>query len=956
MSITIPVSAQFDAADVKKQIQIINDQIRILSNTVAMAQNKKFEPVTLKSKEDLDAFIKQVQKLLKIQTELQQKMGQSGQGGKNPFVADWSKLYGDKATRIQKMMAALQFMGVEFNDQPAPKPPAPPAPPAPPGPPGPPRPPAPPGQPPHPGGGGWGRGWGQQGLNVLNSGLNAVGPVGGVFSNALNSGLSGGAGAGLMGLVGGLAAMGVGKIIGAIADKIGKAQDTAIGLDKVYRQIGGIASYGKVKNTVYGAANTLGMDVSEGIGLASSYSRAANLRRGDNLGTGMLVSGGLARTYGIDPNTVAGVMGGFRGSNIARNDKDTRRIGLIIGETIAKSGAFAKADEVMQAVSQYAIAQARQSLNAPDIARYGGGMSSLMGMNLPGMDVAGSAALLSRVNSAMMGGGAGGEASQFLTARVGSAMGLSPFQLRMMRENGMFATKSSTFGAGSIYGKTMGAGPEGDQSYFSATRDQLRRNYGGGTSDYYMAMANHMGINVSQAMALDKMDTGTVNGAGSRLSRLGLDLGKVNATSYGTLGQIESGKGLDTLAQSYLRMGGKNALSTEERDKLLGAYGGNDPEKLKDVLMEVAAKRGAVETEGSQIRDGIAQMNNTMTRLADNAIPALNVMRMAMMKMVGGTESELKEQYIRDETKERRKAVFDRYAGQSKELQTSRRNLIKAGISRSSPEGYAAWARLDKQQAAFDSRIKGELGQIGKDVELETRGISAPEVAGGTGAGGASPAAAAAESAGVISSGGQMPDPVGGSGTPDTGPGQALPAQSGASGNVAGYNLGNLRAVGGGWRRFSNARGGLSAMAGQLLRYRSGAFRTNKNHKTLRDIINIYAPSSENDTSTYVKQVAEWTGLNPDKEIDLRDQGVMRRVLQAMVRKENGEKGLAAASGHYDEAIGDAMRKQSNFTSAYPSDVNLNMKLETPQGNYTAQHTVKPKPYKVDDSFAGRLQ
>ncbi|EIP9221097.1 lytic transglycosylase, partial [Salmonella enterica] len=119
MSINIPISAQFDAADVKKQIQIINDQIKNLSNEVAMASNQKFEPVTLKSKEDLQAFIAQMQKLLKIQTELQQKLKQTGQ--RNPFTADWSKMYGDKGTRIEKLLHALQFMGVEFEDD-TPKP------------------------------------------------------------------------------------------------------------------------------------------------------------------------------------------------------------------------------------------------------------------------------------------------------------------------------------------------------------------------------------------------------------------------------------------------------------------------------------------------------------------------------------------------------------------------------------------------------------------------------------------------------------------------------------------------------------------------------------------------------------------------------------------------------------------------------------------------------------------
>ncbi|ENW4943694.1 lytic transglycosylase [Salmonella enterica] len=944
MSIKIPISAQFDAADVKKQIQIINDQIKILGSTVAQASNQKFEPINLKSKEDLAAFINMAQKLLKIQSELNQKMGQTGQGGKNPFLADWSKMYGDKAQRIEKLRAALQFMGVEFNDNPAPKP----KPPAP-------IPPAPGGAGAGGGGGngnpppanppsspGWQGGWGRQGLNVLNSGLGAAGPVGNVFSRALQSGLSGGAGAGLMGLVGGLAALGVGKLIGAIANKIDHAQDAAIGIDKIYRQIGGIASYSAIKNTTYGVGNALGMDVTEANTLASTYARAANLRRGDNLGSGMLLAGGMARSYGLDPNTVAGVMGGFRGSNISRNDQDSKRIGLVIGETIAKSGAFAKADEVMQAVSQYAIAQARQSLNGPDLARYGAGMSSLMGMNLPGMDVAGSAALLSRVNSAMMQGGANGMASQMLTAGVGTAMHLSPFQLRMLRENGMYATKSSTFGAGSIYGQTMGVGPSGDQSYFSATRDLLRQRYGNNKDQYYMALASHMGISTSQAMALDRMDTGTVNGAGSRLSRLGINMGTVNEQGIATLGQIESGKGLGELSQRYLHGTGKNALSDKERETLLAAYKGSDPEKLKDALASIAAKHGAVETEGSQIRDGIAQLNNTATRLADNALPALNVMRMALMKLAGGSEASLRRNYETTETQSRVAEIGEKYGPQFDKLKAQKQALINKGQGRQTVEGYGAFTKIDEQQRALEASQAAEIAAARKEAhEMAYGPANTTTIPGTTDITSTSAAANAAEAASGGSTGG------GGGGAAASGGGGSAGAR-----NVTGGNIGNLRNTSGGWQRFGSAREGMAAMATQLLRYQSGRFDKNSRKKTLRQLISTYAPSKENNTAEYVNQVSQWTGLGADDEIDLRDHDTMAKVMKAMVRKENGDKGLSAAEGHYDEAIGDAMRNSGRWKNE-GYDVNLNMKLDTPHGQYTAKHTLKQ--YKAPEQFVERF-
>ncbi|EIP9220976.1 lytic transglycosylase [Salmonella enterica] len=758
--------------------------------------------------------------------------------------------------------------------------------------------------------------------------------MGSVFNNALRSGMAGGAGAGLMGLVGGLAALGVGKIIGAIANKIDKAQDAAIGMDKIYRQIGGIASYRNVKNTVYGAGSALGMDVNEAIGLGSSYARAANLRAGDNLGTGMLISGGMARTYGIDPNTAAGVMGSLRGANISRNDQDTRRIGLLIGETIAKSNAFAKADELMQAVSQFAVAQARQSLTAPNIAGYGGAVSSLMGMNLPGLDVAGSTQLISRVNSALTQGGAQGEASQMLTARVGSANGLNPYQLRQMREGGMFATKGSVFGKG------------GDQSYFSMTRDQIRRNYGAGTDDYYMALANHLGITIAQAKAMDKMDTGMLGSAQRGLEAAGLDMSKVNPTSLGTIAQIQSGRGLGGIAQGYLNGKGKQALSGQEREDLLSALGGSDPEKLKTVLTQIAGTHGTVQTEGSQIRDGIAELNNTMTKFADNALPALNVMRMALVKMTGGSESALRKAYETTEMNERAGAIGSKYKPQLEANQAARDKLIAQGKGRQTPEGYSEFTRLDKERADIIAKQEADLSTARKEAHEMAYGPStAVEASGATGvdiSGSASVAAAEAQAGG--SDAGSVPATSGGGG------GGSLPAGAGPAGNVRGGNIGNLRGVNGGWQRFDSARGGMAAMAGQLLRYQSKKKFGHK--KTLRQLISTYAPSNENNTAEYVAQVAKWTGLNPDSDIDLRNPEIMRKVLEAMIRKENGQKGLNAAAGHYDEAIGDAMRTSRNFSAEYPSEVRMSVDVNGPWGTKTAEHTMRP--YKQERAWSAR--
>jgi len=58
---------------------------------------------------------------------------------------------------------------------------------------------------------------------------------------------------------------------------------------------------------------------------------------------------------------------------------------------------------------------------------------------------------------------------------------------------------------------------------------------------------------------------------------------------------------------------------------------------------------------------------------------------------------------------------------------------------------------------------------------------------------------------------------------------------------------------------------------------------------TVRQIINRWAPPSENDTDAYVKAVAAACGVKPDETFPLRGTKHMRDLLKAIVHHENGE-------------------------------------------------------------------
>lgn len=58
--------------------------------------------------------------------------------------------------------------------------------------------------------------------------------------------------------------------------------------------------------------------------------------------------------------------------------------------------------------------------------------------------------------------------------------------------------------------------------------------------------------------------------------------------------------------------------------------------------------------------------------------------------------------------------------------------------------------------------------------------------------------------------------------------------------------------------------------------------------KTIRQMINRWAPPCENDTGSYVRHVAEATLRNPDTIIDIDDRNTMVMMVAAMSKVENG--------------------------------------------------------------------
>ncbi|PTA91315.1 hypothetical protein CWM66_08725 [Kosakonia sp. H7A] len=102
------------------------------------------------------------------------------------------------------------------------------------------------------------------------------------------------------------------------------------------------------------------------------------------------------------------------------------------------------------------------------------------------------------------------------------------------------------------------------------------------------------------------------------------------------------------------------------------------------------------------------------------------------------------------------------------------------------------------------------------------------------------------------------------------------------------HNPGNVRAapnaVGndGSFPQFGSDADGLAAMARQLMLY------GDRGNNSISGILHTYAPTKENITSAYIDDVSRATGYQAQDRVNLHDPAVLRNLMSAMIKHENG--------------------------------------------------------------------
>lgn len=521
---------------------------------------------------------------------------------------------------------------------------------------------------------------------LARAGRAALGGAGGAAGGMLGGGDGGlwgaaggmggaaiGAGAGLMfgGPVGAVVGMFAGQLLGSLGSSmdrmIGQAGEEGATYTDLRQALGATTTdFEMLRGSVRHFTEGLGVAYNESARLAAEFARTAALQSSAGLGAEVGTSIAFGRGYGLSPADAVRFMAQMRHVGASANDRDNRRLALMIGESVNSGGTQARMGEVLTAIQSYATSQARASLSAPDVGAFASFLSSMTGQGMYGLkgDPSAAAAAMTAADAAMRQGGAYGEASKNFSLGLWQRMmpGFNAFDLDYVNEQGAFGSVAKAFGRDSAayqfaaergdkgkmaaYDRMVAQG--GGRTVMSAQMEALEQFYGGDTDEFRKAIQSHFGVGASQATALYrayKSDRG-LGGLEESLRGAGVDIDKMNAKQVASLADLAGTDkaGLQAQARKLLDLGGGKTLSKEEREQLESAKGSE--EELRRVVLRLTAMHDTSTDQGDQMRRLQTDMNNALQKLATELIPLTMWIKEGVLELVkylpGETEFERK--------------------------------------------------------------------------------------------------------------------------------------------------------------------------------------------------------------------------------------------------------------------------------------------------------------------------
>ncbi len=471
----------------------------------------------------------------------------------------------------------------------------------------------------------------------LHQGLQGLGQMAGTPGAA--SVLSGGLRFGLAGA----SMAGIGAAITGLLQAHGIATQEAHTTDFLKRQLGDIGvNFNTLRDLNRSASAGYGLSSVESASYARQFARGGNLRGMDGLHDELRNAYGFSRAYGMDPGAGVGFFSSMRGVRVTIDETSSKKLGAILAESLEKGGNVAQAQEVMAAVQQFATSMARQTLTMPNVEAFAGGVSSLTRLKLPGLDAQGAGSLLLQADQAMRQGGAKGEASLNVAYAALDKVnpGISAFGAKALMGLGLFGTGKDL--AASPWGRMTGFKGGGNVTNFEAVRNMIQKHYGSNPEYLAASMQGFFGLNEQQAAVMAGFSPDQLGGIEALTKRRGIDFGKINSAGMQSLASIAAAKNMGDLVPTIRSVRDRKDIGDADRKALKEALDTGDFGKVQDTLTDILSRADQEMSDGKKSLEVQKQMETALARIGDGLIPATNMIRDGVGRLVnvfaGGSE------------------------------------------------------------------------------------------------------------------------------------------------------------------------------------------------------------------------------------------------------------------------------------------------------------------------------
>ena len=501
-------------------------------------------------------------------------------------------------------------------------------------------------------------------MRSVGSGLGTLGgaAIGTLIGGPLGAVVGGLAGS-LLGSIGGGAG---GKVDEAIGDVIAEGLD----LSNLQRSVGGTnTSFGELQHRLREASAGLQTTFGEMAKYGQAFARQANFRgEASELAEEVKNAVGYARGFGADPQAGLQFAATMRHTQASKSDQDSRKIGLSVAEAIGRGGLGPKTDEVLTAIGNFANQATNQALTAADVSSFAGALGAASATGIAGLsgNPANAAAIIGQADAAMRQGGSYGQASSVLTDIALRKRGMNFGDVNLLKEQGLFGTERSAFGADSAVQKslrakladTSGNISEAEKASMRAELARLdglaasgdgrtnadkvmgqMRSMASNETEYREGLKNHFGLkSAAQAEAFDTImrTSGGTGALQKRLEQAGVDTKNLSALSIGGMSEAYAAdrSGLQRMGNDILKDQEFSSKNRDLADKLRAAMAGKDTEALRDALFLAKEKGAGNMTDIERANQASIDLKNEFMKYADKILPLVTSAKDGILALV----------------------------------------------------------------------------------------------------------------------------------------------------------------------------------------------------------------------------------------------------------------------------------------------------------------------------------